>query len=326
MKRAAKSCPSVFGLLLLFGFAGTVMADINLIEIRVLPESVVYGDRYAIGEIAELDGFDVETIQILSQIKVGMSPLPGKSYLVSKRQIESRIKRRFKKHEFQIVVPDGAIVSRAALKIAKERIKSILLREIGKRYSGYEDVKITIGTKLKDIYLPKGRVSYRIENVGETGQIGGYSSWMLSLELDQRVVKKMVVRAKVDVFEEVVVARTKIKRGTKVRSADLKTVKKNVSRERKGNLIPQDLIVGQQARRDIRRNESLKENLVEDPIVLKKGTPVVVVYETKNLKLTNLATAMKSGRKGDTIPVRTVSGKVTIYATIVDSNNVAIAL
>ena len=326
MIRTAKNHWLVFEFLLLFSFVGTVQANVNVIEIRVLPESVVYGDRYAIGEIAELDGFDVEAIQMLSRIKVGMSPLPGRSYLVSKRQIESQIKRRFKKYAFKIVVPKKAIVSRAALKISKEQIKRIVLREIGKQYREYDDVKITIATKLKDIFISKGQVSYQIKRIGGTGQIGGYSSWMLSLELNKKIVKKMIVRAKIDVFEDVLIAKSKIRKGTKVTHSDLTTIKKNVSREREGHLVPSDLIVGQQARRDILRNESVKENLVEEPIIMKKGTPVIVVYETKNIKLTNLATAMKSGRKGDIIPVRTVSGKVTIYAVIVDSKKVAVAL
>ena len=51
-----------------------------------------------------------------------------------------------------------------------------------------------------------------------------------------------------------------------------------------------------------------------------------VIYQTKNLKLTNIAKAMKSGRKGDIIPVKTLNGKVTIYAVIIDSKNVEVIL
>ncbi len=312
-------------LLLSFGYTNA-FANIDLIEIRVLPESIVYQDRYTLGEIAELDGFDVEAIQELSKVKIGVSPIPGKSHIISNYQIHSKIKNRFRKHQFNIQIPDKAIISRASLKINKDQIKQIVENEIKKQYKQYPDINITIKTRLKDIFIPKGKASYDVKRIAKTGLIGGYNSWMLQLKLNGKPIKKLIIRAKVDVFADVTVAKGIIEKGTLVKKADVTVVKKNIARERANYKIKPGFIIGKQARRDIFKNETLKSHLIESPVILQKGMHIKLTYQTKNLKLSNIAKAMKSGRKGDIIPVKTLNGKVTIYAIVVDSKNVEITL
>ena len=49
------------------------------IEVRVLPMAVVAGAEFTLGDVAELDGFDVEAIAKLAQLSLGRSPLPGRT-------------------------------------------------------------------------------------------------------------------------------------------------------------------------------------------------------------------------------------------------------
>jgi len=148
----------------------------------------------------------------------------------------------------------------------------------------------------------------------------------LNFSLNSKPIKKLIIRAKVDVFEDVTVAKGNIEKGTLLQKSDITVVKKNISRERVNYQPKPELIVGQQARRNIFKNEALKSHLIEAPVIMQKGAPVKVIFQTKNLTLTNLAKAMKSGRKGDVIPVKTLNGKVTIYAVIIDSKNVEVTL
>lgn len=317
---------TIFICFLVCFFSVQVQAAFEDIEIRVLPESVVYNNQYSLGDIAELDGFDIDAIKKLAQIKIGTSPIPGRSLVLSTRYLKSKIRQKFRDVKINIKVPQKAIVSRASIKISKDQIKKIILAEVKDKYSKYEEIEITLKTTLKDIYIPKGKASYTMKMLGKKEQIGGYNSWMLSFNLNQKEVKKLLIRVKVDVFDNVYVAKSKITKGKLIQKTDLKVIKKDISRERKNFKTVPDLIVGKQARRDIFTNESIKQNLVQRPIILDKGTPVKVVYKTKNLHLTNIAKAMKSGRKGDVIPVRTLKSNSTIYAMIVDSKHVEVIL
>ena len=163
-------------------------------------------------------------------------------------------------------------------------------------------------------------------NNGNAFQIGGNSTWTLKLLVDGIEIKKLFVRAKIEVFDEVFVAKSGIGKGDKIEEADLKYIKKNISRERVGYQTESKLIVGQQAKRSIQKNESVRKTLVEQPVLVRKGAPVTLVYKTKNVHFTNIVKALKEGKKGEIIPVRPLTGKRTIYAVVIDENNVRVAL
>ena len=315
-----------FSVFFLVVFSIQALAEIDEIEIRVLPDSIVYQEYYTLGDIAELDGFDVETIQKIAKIQVGKSPLPGRSYLISRGTIQKKLKGKFSKKKLNLIFPKKPTVNRASLKISATQLQKIILSEIKSHFSNYEDIKVTVKTKLKDVYIPKGKASYKIKRIGKNNNIGGYSSWMLTLMLDQKPAKKVLIRAKVDVFDKVLVAKGVISKGSKIEQEDLVEIKKNISREKIGFQANTDLVVGKHARRNIFENEAIKNSLVEQPIIIEKGMPVRVVYKTRKLMLTNTATAMKSGRRGDVIPVRTLRSKKIVYTVIVDSKNVEVAL
>lgn len=311
---------------LLFFSTQPLQAELKQIEIRILPESIVYDDIYMLGDIAEIDGFDIELIQKIAKVSIGKSPIPGRSVSINKSRILSKLRHSFKKQTFIVEVPYRSMVSRASIKISSEQLKNVILKEVEKKYAQYENAKITILSKLQDIYLPKGKISYEVLKIGNSDVIGGSSSWALQLTLDQKKAKRILVRVKAEVIENVLVLKKKVKRGSNITRADLIRIKKDVSRERKSAIFDENLILGKQARRDLSANETIKPNLVQLPIILKKGEAVKLVYENKMMRLTNLAKAMKSGKKGDMIPVRTIKGNKTVYAVIIDARHVEVAL
>jgi flagella basal body P-ring formation protein FlgA len=302
------------------------LADIRTIEIRVLPESIVYDEYYNLGDIAELDGFDIETIQKLAKLQIGKSPLPGRSLLVSHGSVHRQIKAIDADREFKIVLPSKPIVSRASIKISKEQLLDLVNNEIRNQFQEYEQVKIEIKTGLNDIYLPKGTATYELDRVGNSFQIGGNSTWALKLLVDGNEITKLFIRTKIEVIDEVFVAKKEIDKGDTIEKADLKSITKDISREKIGYQSEPKLIIGQQAKRDIQENESIKKSLVENPVLIKKGAPVKLIYKTKNLLLTNIVKALKEGKRGELIPVRPLTGERTIYAVVIDSNSVEVAL
>jgi len=311
---------------LLFLYVQPLEAGLKQIEIRILPESIVYDDTYMLGEIAEIDGFDVELIQKLAKTSIGKSPVPGRSVNISKSRILSKLRQNFKKQTFIVEVPYRSMVSRASIKVSSEQLKRVILEEVKKAYTQYKDTKITILSKVQDIYLPKGKISYEVSKIGKSDVIGGTSSWALQLKLDQKKSKKILVRVTAEVIENVLVVKKKIKKGSNITRDDLMRIRKDISRERKSAIFNEDLVIGKQARRDLSAKETIKPNLVRLPIILQKGEAVKLVYENKLMRLTNLAKAMKSGKKGDMIPVRTIKGNKTVYAVIVDARHVEVAL
>lgn len=317
---------AVFSMILMSFTTLLAKSDIKTIEVRVLPESVVYNKTYTLGDIAEFNGFDVKAIQSLAKLEIGQSPLPGRSYVVSHGKIRYRLNTFDTDNEINIIFPSRPIVSRASIKISKEQIEKLLREEILRQYRDYENVKFQIRSRLEDVFIPKGKTSYEVERIGNRYLVGGNSTWTFKLFTDNEEVKKLYVRVKVEVFDEVLVARDRITKGEKIDKSDLTPIMKDISNEKADFKYASKPIIGKFARRDIHENETVKRKLVEKPVLVEKGDPVKLIYRSRNMVVTNIVKALKSGKKGDVIPVRTFSGDRTIYAVIIDSNIVEVAL
>ncbi|MDT8445497.1 MAG: flagellar basal body P-ring formation chaperone FlgA [bacterium] len=308
-------------------WAAPADSTLHQIEIRVLPESVVYSETYALGDIAELDGFDIDLIDKLSKLEIGRSPMPGRSYRISEAQVSAKLKGLIHPDQFKLKTPKNVLVSRASIKVTKEQLTEVITEEIKKNFKEYKEVNVEISSHLRDEFIPKGEASYQINRIGSPQRVGGVGSWTLRLEVDGKLYKKLIVRAKVSVIDEVVVAKGMIPQDQVIAQGDLTTLTKDISNEPRGIKRDADLVVGQQARRDISKNEAIRSHLVEEPVILEKGQPVQLVYETERLFLSNTAIALRSAKLGDVIPVRILGehGR-TIYAKVVSEKRVEVAL
>ena len=306
--------------------AGSSMGGVDLIEVRILSHVSVDGEEYSLGQIAELDGFDIEAIQELAGLRMGRSPLPGKSLPITQSMIKAKLNRVMKANQYKLKMAKKTKITRSYSLVSAKEIKTKLKATILEKFKNYDEVKINLKTRIKDQMLPKGKANFAINQIGKSEQIGGWSSWRVSLNSDGKEHKQILVRAKIDVVDEVTVAKSRIKKGSKIGKQDLITVKKDISKEKRGYQPAADMVVGQQAKRDIHRMESLKPELVEEPVIVQKGSPIRIVYQSKSLYLTNLGVAMKSARRGDMIPVRTLRNKTTVYAIIKDAKTAEVAL
>lgn len=300
--------------------------EINLIEIRALSTASVQGEIFTLGQVAELDGFDIEKIQTLSAVKIGRSPQPGKSRKVTISQIKSGINRHLRMKEYKLHMATPLILTRTGQELAASKIENSVNSAIMEAHRDYEEVEIKIKTQIKPMLLPIGKLTLEVLRVGRSRLIGGPSSWKVRAMVDGKKFRELLVRADINVYGEVTVAKGQIKRGDKIAKKDLTTITRDISGEKVGFNPISEVAVGQQAKRDIHQNEVIKNHFTEAPIVMEKGNHVRVVYQSANLYLTNIGIAMKSGRKGDMIPIRLMDSKKTLYAVIKDSKIAEILL
>lgn len=317
----------LMGFLLLFHGAAQANNTLSKIDIRILPESIVYSDTYTLGEIAELDGFDVKAIRTISKLAMGRSPLPGRSLLVSQNQLRSRLGNFNRTYELNLIMPKRPLISRASLKISALQIKKLLLKNVKAEFAKFHDVKINIKSQLKDVYVPKGSISYDVKKIGNTNRTGGYSSWMLKILQDGKERKRIWARVKVDVQKNVVVAARRIKQGDIIEQSDLKVLKKNISRKFKETENPSlKWLIGKTARRNILAGETLRKVVVDEPVVIEEGKHVILYYKSKNMELKAMARAVKPGKMGDVIPVRNIQSQKIVRAIVLGSSSVEVAL
>ena len=120
------------------------MDAMESVEVRVLPQAEVVGAEFTLGEVAEFDGFDLETLKKLSRVSLGRSPLPGRSLVLSVSFLASRLAEVVPPERLRLHVPPGAQVMRATQRISGREVAEQVLK-LAAAQSGEQDGALEIG-------------------------------------------------------------------------------------------------------------------------------------------------------------------------------------
>ena len=286
-----------------------------------LPESsVIEGQEYQLGEIAKIEGEDIILIEKIGKIVIGRSPLPGRKLTVTRSLIVSRLRSK-KINIKKIFFPgsNSSIVQRAALKILGEDIEHVVIKYIKESHKN-KDLKPRLLAKIKDIFLPRGQVSYVIKPKGKNKKEGGYRNYEVEFSIDGSTVRKVSVRTYLKLYKEVFVARDTIKRNQVIEESDLLKVRKNVERMPRKYVTDKEQLIGKISKRTINPSEAFQTNTIEKPTLVNSGDRLQIVFETPFLRLSAPGISLAKGRLGESIPVKNLESKIVVFAKVKTKN------
>jgi flagella basal body P-ring formation protein FlgA len=301
-------------------------ADANRIQVRVLPNPEVYGDTYTLGEIAEMDGFDIKLLKELAAIEIGRSPLAGRGLRLNEGMIRSRLRRAIDDERLELSVPEPAEVRRAAVRVAAEEIEELVLaRAAADADADPEQIRQELRGTLSDIVLPKGDLEWQVSPLGRNLTPTGERTYLVVARVNGQDAWRTTVRLKQKVYHEVVMTARPVRRNQIISAEDLKLVRQPLSEAVASELYTSlDQVVGKQARRPAGPNELLTADMVLQPHAVPEGGRVMVVYRTAQVLLAVPAVALVNGRVGDFIPVKNLESGKIVYGVIEDGNTVRV--
>ncbi|HAF89689.1 MAG TPA: flagella basal body P-ring formation protein FlgA [Deltaproteobacteria bacterium] len=303
---------------------GSSLPEEEQIKIILPQSSVINNDQYLLGEISQIEGGDVKLLEKVSQIVIGQSPLPGRKLTVTRSLILSRLRsQKINTKRFLFPGSESSSITRAALKIKGKDIEQVVLKHI-KDTNNNEDLKPRILAKTRDIFLPRGQVSYVINSKGKYKKEGGYRNYDVEFSIDSKAVRVVTVRTYLKLYKEVFVARDTIKRNKIIEESDLMKVRKNVDRMPREYITEKDQLVGKISNRTINPSETIRGNTVSIPPLVKSGDRLQIVFETPFLRLSAPGISMAKGRKGERIPVKNMDSKIVVFATVKTRNIVLV--
>jgi len=327
-----KIYPYLYGtlLLLFFLFAGTAFSAGNKYSISqqvkiLLPQSsVINSDEYTLGEIAQIEGENILMLDKLTEITIGRSPLPGRNLTVTRSLILSRLRSKgINVKHLDFPGFDTTIIQRAALKISGSDIEQVVLNHI-KDTNKNLDLKPRLLAKIRDIFLPRGQVSYVISSKGKYKKEGGYRNYDVEFSINGKPVRTVPVRTYLKIYKEVYVARDTIKREQLIEESDLLKIRRNVDRIPREYVTDKDQLIGKITTRTINPSETISGNTLAIPPLVKSGDRIRIVYETPFLRLSAPGVSLSKGRKGERIPVKNSDSKLVVFATVKTSNIVQV--
>ena len=325
---AAASALAVAIALALLG-AGTARAqnaDPDKIQVRILPQPEVYGETYTLGEIAELDGFDIKLLKQLAALEIGRSPLPGRGLRLSDGMIRTRLRRAVEESRLVLIVPERSEVTRAALRIPGSEIEQIVLaRAAALAGTGADEVRQELLGTVSDVLLPKGDLEWQVEPMGRHIATSGERTYSVVARVNGQDVWRTTVRLKQKVYEEAVIAVKAVRRNQTITAEDVQLVKRTLANSDSGRAMDSlALVVGKQARRPIGSNELIQPEMLLEPHDVEEGRRVIVEYRTPRIVLQVPGVALVSGHTGDFIPVKNLESGKVIYGVIENGSTVRV--
>ena len=303
---------------------GSNLVDEQQIKVFLPPSSVINSDEYRLGEIAQLEGEDVLLLEKISQTVIGRSPLPGRKLTVTRSLILSRLRsQKINIKRFVFPGSESSSIQRAALKITGKDIDQVVLKHI-REANNNKDLKPRILAKTRDIFLPRGQVSYAITSKGKYKKDGGYRNYEVEFSIDGEAVRIVTVRTYLKLYKEVFIARDTIRRNQIIEESDLLKVRKNVDRLPREYVTDKDQLIGKISKRTINPSEAIQGNTVSAPPLVKSGDRLQIVFETPFLRLSAPGISMAKGRKGERIPVKNLDSKIVVFATVQTRNVVLV--
>jgi flagellar basal body P-ring formation protein FlgA len=297
--------------------ASDLVPDTNTPAIILKEEVVIPSRDIMLQDVADLQGFDSDSLKRLAQIPLGAPPVFGAPMTMSRHQVGERI-QAFSGTALKATLT-GAPVVRIALKgrPAQESEISAALRAYLLETTPWKESEIEIRSlaDLKNIELPPGEASLRVSSAGS---ILGHKNLLAAIEVTQaeKTLRCFWVNAEVRVRAEVLTASRKLIYGTVIAPEDIVRTVIEVPDLRTSYVRNSEDALGKSSRRNFAPGDPLTREALMDPFLVKNGETVQLRLERNGLVLRSLARAEQDGRLGQIIKVRNLDFSTLLKAQV----------
>ncbi len=132
------------------------------------------------------------------------------------------------------------------------------------------------------------------------------------------------VRMRVSKFAQVLVAKDRINKGETLTTAQMETVRVDVTNLREQALTMPEQVIGQIAKRNIQVGSILTTGCVATPPAVASGRPVTILYEHAGCRITVPGIALQNAATGEYAKVRNTTSGTVLFARVIGENNVAV--
>lgn len=202
------------------------------------------------------------------------------------------------------------------LKSAKEH----LIRNIASRDSSAE---ITMGTLDRRLRLKQCEEPLETFSPPASAKIGNLT---VGVKCSGEKPWSLYVQARVEIYDDVLVAQRNLARGEIIRREDLQQERMSLSRLTQGYLINFKDVLGKKVVRTIRAGKPISPQAITLPLLIRRGDKVVIIAKTRTIEVKMEGKALGSGTRGDTIRVENRASGVELEATVLGKGVVEVQM
>jgi flagella basal body P-ring formation protein FlgA len=260
-----------------------------------------------------------ESVITLRNISLGSSPKPGETTELDARMVLDRLRDEgVRLDEIRYTFPRAVVVKRAFREVSLNEIEDALRGFLSRSRSDMELRRVEFASPVRVAAnaAPVEAISYEVTNPGRIG-----------VDFRARGTEDEVrfrMKALVDEWRMVPVAKRVIKSGATVSADDVELLRANVASVGKGVIDGLGDIIGATAARDIGQGEVFQKGSVIIPPTIVAGSRVTLLYRSGGLEASATGTALQSGAVGADIQVRNESSKKVVIGRVLESGIVSV--
>ena len=172
------------------------------------------------------------------------------------------------------------------------------------------------------VLLPAGVARLRVAQSARGG--AGVQSFLIVAHVGAKEEARFWVKAEVRVYDQVVVAARPIGRQETLSAKDLRLERREITSRTAQFFTRLDDVAGKQSTRSIQSDDVITANAIERPTLLKRGSPITLVFDSGSLRVETQGVAEEGGRMGDLIQVKNFTSGKMLRGVVLDERNVKV--
>jgi flagella basal body P-ring formation protein FlgA len=280
----------------------------NIIFFLLLAEMIL-AETFTLKEKVEVNGKEILLSDISDckeEIKIGVSPLPGRTRILKGQYIELVAKKRVPEIK---IAGDEVRVTRACQSLPKERIIEII--------KAISEENVVVG-EIPEIVLPRGELSFEVEPIIKDDE----AICKVQILVDGAKYKRIRVNCRIQRFGDIVVAKRDIQTGSLIKADDIEVAHMEIKKDVGFSEISS--LVGKEARRLIKAQEVVRENDVREQVLVRFGDTVTIIKPGDGFMVRCEGRAASNGFLGKKILVRNLSSNKLVEGVVMDGNTVEV--
>jgi flagella basal body P-ring formation protein FlgA len=289
--------------------------NVNALEITFQPSSSVDESVIRLGDIVSLDE-NTEMARALASLIVGQAPSPGKTSSLRSQNVKEFLTSSQS-------LPQGILwsgsptvtVLRRGVTVGPEKIQTIIAEFLKENQNNLPDAEIRFVPSSLPLpfTLPMGDLTHQI--LPSKPGILGSSRFSIIFRVNDKVVKNMSIRGKVEALADVVVSVGPLKKKQILRPQHLTTTLMDIGSTANPVLDFDDLL-GKKLKKSLRAGSPVLLSMVATLPVVQRGERVKIVINSGPLHLSATGIARSDGIKDQMIRVQNINSNKIVHCRV----------
>jgi len=293
------------------------------VRIDVSNTATVKNEDILVGDLASVHAENTVKNKI-ENIHVFSSPEPGKEKVLNGKRIASIIRStKWVPENTRINIPEFVWVKRAFQSIPDTTLKDLLCRYIEKHIGDAEYRLSNFKVQGKKDYIA-GKMKLVVRDPSYNGMISGNIKLGVDVMVNGKEQGKIKLYGRVDRFEYAVCAARFIQKGTVLNETNLERRLTNISKSPKNIVKHYDKALNKCLKYSLRPGEFLRQNMLEHPVVIKRGELIKLIARSGLLTVVAYGTAQSDGAVGEQIKVENSDTNRTVVGRVLNESSVLV--